>query len=203
MSVFEEIKARVNLTDAAHAYGFTTNRAGFISCPFHREKTPSLKLSANGRWHCFGCGAGGDVIDFTAQLFGLDKMGAVDKLNGDFHLGLDRHRQPNAKEREEIRRRQEVNNVHRQFEAWRSSFINDLNGVCRVAHLALKNMGSWDKLTEQETEAIRRQAQAEYLADTLSHGSGTEQMEIFRCKRGVSTWTEPILKGLPRRSMTA
>ena len=36
-------------------------------CPFHNDKTPSMKLDR--RYHCFGCGADGDVIDFTAALY--------------------------------------------------------------------------------------------------------------------------------------
>ena len=36
-------------------------------CPFHNDKTPSMKLDQ--RYHCFGCGADGDVIDFAAALY--------------------------------------------------------------------------------------------------------------------------------------
>ncbi len=44
-------------------------------CPFHNDKTPSLKLDR--RYHCFGCGADGDVIDFAAALYGLGKKEAA------------------------------------------------------------------------------------------------------------------------------
>lgn len=40
-------------------------------CPFHDDKHPSMKVDR--RFHCFGCQADGDVIDFTARLFGLNK----------------------------------------------------------------------------------------------------------------------------------
>ena len=41
-------------------------------CPFHQEKTPSLRVNEDkGVFHCFGCGASGDVLDFVIQLDGL------------------------------------------------------------------------------------------------------------------------------------
>lgn len=47
-------------------------------CPFHNEKTPSCSVSPDkGLFHCFGCGAGGDVITFTMQIENLDYIEAV------------------------------------------------------------------------------------------------------------------------------
>ncbi len=47
-------------------------------CPFHNEKTPSFTVySDKGNYHCFGCGAGGDVITFIRQVENLDYMDAV------------------------------------------------------------------------------------------------------------------------------
>ncbi len=78
--IFTEAKNAVTLPDAARAYGFTPNRAGFICCPFHTEKTPSLKLYER-RFRCFGCGVGGDVVDFVGMIFGLEPLEAVKRLN--------------------------------------------------------------------------------------------------------------------------
>lgn len=47
-------------------------------CPFHDERTPSFTVDAEqGLYHCFGCGAGGDVIDFVQQAEGCDFLEAV------------------------------------------------------------------------------------------------------------------------------
>ena len=47
-------------------------------CPFHNEKTPSFTVFADkANYHCFGCGAGGDVITFIRQIENLDYMEAV------------------------------------------------------------------------------------------------------------------------------
>jgi len=45
-------------------------------CPFHSEKTPSFGVNAEGVWHCFGCGKGGDIYDFIELRDGVDFRGA-------------------------------------------------------------------------------------------------------------------------------
>lgn len=50
-------------------------------CPFHNEHTPSFNVNpATGRYKCFGCGVGGDVITFVREVHGLDFVGAVEWL---------------------------------------------------------------------------------------------------------------------------
>jgi DNA primase len=52
-------------------------------CPFHDEKSPSLSVSpSRGLYHCFGCGAGGDVIRFVQNIEHLDFTEAVERLAG-------------------------------------------------------------------------------------------------------------------------
>lgn len=60
--------------------GEKPNHAGFIRCPFHNEKTASCKIEKN-RFHCFGCGADGDVIDWVMKMEGKDFLTAVRELN--------------------------------------------------------------------------------------------------------------------------
>lgn len=54
-------------------------------CPFHDDRSPSLSLyqSIGGwRWHCFGCGVGGDVIDWVAKLNNTPAIDAAAMLSG-------------------------------------------------------------------------------------------------------------------------
>lgn len=86
---FAAIKAAVPAREAALRYGLAVGRNDMAICPFHGEKTPSLKLYPGDRgFYCFGCGAGGDVINFTARLFNLTNKQAAEKLDADFSLGL-------------------------------------------------------------------------------------------------------------------
>ena len=83
------IKSQINMIDICRTYGFNIQRGNFICCPFHNEKTPSLKLyDGNRGFYCFGCGEHGSVIDFVMRYFNLDFPKAISKLNDDFGLGL-------------------------------------------------------------------------------------------------------------------
>lgn len=77
-NVFEAVKQSVTTRQAAEIYGVPVGRNGMACCPFHDDKHPSMKVDR--RFHCFGCQADGEVIDFTARLFGLNKKEAALKL---------------------------------------------------------------------------------------------------------------------------
>lgn len=101
MNYAADIKRAVTTADACRAYGIHINAAGFAQCPFHREKTASMKIYPGDRgWNCFGCGQHGDVIDLVAGLYGLTFMEAISKLNDDFHVGLPINRKIGQNRRE-------------------------------------------------------------------------------------------------------
>jgi hypothetical protein len=103
--LFSRVREAVPMQAAAERYGFEPNRAGFINCPFHSEDTASLKIYPGSRgWHCFGCGAGGDVTEFVRRLFRLDPRAALLRLDHDFHLGLIGGPVPGRAEADRMRR---------------------------------------------------------------------------------------------------
>ena len=86
-----QIKEHLTARQVVELYGFHPDRGGYIQCPFHTgDNHGSLKVYDGSKtgWHCFGCGAGGSVIDFVMRLFGLSFAQACLKLNCDFGLGL-------------------------------------------------------------------------------------------------------------------
>ena len=87
MNVFEAVKQSVTTRQAAEHYGIRVNRNGMAVCPFHNDKHPSMKVDR--RFHCFGCQADGDVIDFVAKLYGLTGKEAAMKLAEDFSVSYD------------------------------------------------------------------------------------------------------------------
>jgi len=84
VTIFETVREQIALLDAAQLYGISS-RNGNVRCIFHADNTPSMKLY-DDHFHCFGCGAHGDVTDFTAQIYGLSKIEAARKLCSDFGL---------------------------------------------------------------------------------------------------------------------
>lgn len=81
-----EIRRTVDFKDAVQRYGVALNAKGFSHCPFHGERTASFRAYSD-HGYCFGCGWHGDLIAFVRQMFGLDFLGALDKINDDFSLG--------------------------------------------------------------------------------------------------------------------
>ena len=85
--LFALVKSNVTPRQAAERYGLVINRSGFAVCPFHAEKTGSLKFFGNGTAHCFGaCGRNYDAVDIASVLTGLKALDAAKLICADFGL---------------------------------------------------------------------------------------------------------------------
>ena len=75
-------------------YGYRPDSRGFMPCPFHRDSQASLKIydfnssSAGRGWYCFGCHAGGSVLDFVMKHDSCSFPTAVRAVDGHLSLGL-------------------------------------------------------------------------------------------------------------------
>ena len=64
----DDIKRTYSMVSVIGRYGFHPNRAGFISCPFHTgDRTASMKIYEKD-FHCFACGAHGDIFEFIMRM---------------------------------------------------------------------------------------------------------------------------------------
>ena len=81
--LIDEIRSSNDIVDVISQY-VTLKRSGrnyFGLCPFHREKSPSFSVSPDKQiFHCFGCGAGGNVIHFISKIEGLDFKDTLEML---------------------------------------------------------------------------------------------------------------------------
>ncbi len=117
MNVFEAVKQSVTTRQAAEHYGIHVGRNGMACCPFHHDKTPSMKLDR--RYHCFGCGADGDVIDFAAALYGLGKKDAAVQLAQDFGLSYEDWKPPGKAKKPKPRQKSRRNSFRKQNRCFR------------------------------------------------------------------------------------
>ncbi|SNS25098.1 DNA primase [Humidesulfovibrio mexicanus] len=81
--VIQAIKQRINIAEMVRRYVSLRPAGGRLMglCPFHQEKTPSFSVNeAEGFFYCFGCQAGGDVLDFYQRVNGLEFKDALEHL---------------------------------------------------------------------------------------------------------------------------
>ncbi len=97
----DEIRSKVSIVDVVGAKVklVRKNREYTGLCPFHNEKTPSFTVNeAKGFYHCFGCGAHGDIIKFEMEANGLPFMDAVTKLANKAGLKVPKFNKENEEE---------------------------------------------------------------------------------------------------------
>jgi DNA primase (bacterial type) len=113
----DEIKRRVKLRDVLKRYGgMEPDRKGFCRCPFHGEKTASMKIyDSNDSFYCFGCGQGGNAVNLCAAFCGISYLDALKRIDADFGLNvfrptsaMERTRQAAKRELEQRRKEQQA-----------------------------------------------------------------------------------------------
>ena len=158
MNQFESVKAAVTLRQAAKAYGLRVLPNGMTCCPFHEDRHPSMKLNED-YFFCFGCGASGDVIDFTARLFGISLKDAAEKLAADFSIN------PRPPEQSEIP------NCHAEPSHDRERLcicvLQEYLRHLRIWQLRYRPETPGDSIHPRFTEAMKALSTVNYLLDCL------------------------------------
>ena len=163
MDLFTQIKMAVFVKEAAEHYGLEVNRGNMVCCPFHNDRTPSMKLNED-YFYCFGCGATGDVIDFVARLFNLSSYDAAKKLAYDF--GIDPDKPPVAAA---LRKPQ-----YPLAKAFQKEALHCQRVLCDYLHLLERGKVQYapktpeDSIDDRFVEACQMLDYIEYLADTLT-----------------------------------
>lgn len=179
MTLFQTVKEAVSTRQAAGRYGVQVGKGGMACCPFHPDKTPSMKVDS--RFHCFGCGADGDVIAFTAKLFGLRPVEAARKLAADFAVPF------SEKERGQPRRfsakKRETPRVSPE-ERYRLAEARCFRTLCRYFHL----LEDWERefapknpdepLHPRFLEAVQKKDAVSHWLEVLQCGSVAEKAPL-------------------------
>lgn len=117
MNIFEEVKSAVDINTAAEYYGLNVKKDTAL-CPFHNEKTGSLKLY-HDHFYCFGCREHGDVIKLTGKLLGLSPIDSARRLAADFNVIIHDDFKPKEQTRNKASPKKVVTYRERENRAYR------------------------------------------------------------------------------------
>ncbi len=184
-----QVRRAVPARAAAEHYGFTPNRAGYIRCPFHNERTASLKLYDDGGWYCFGCHAGGDSIDFVMRLFGLEFRQAVVRLDMDFSLNLTGKQPAPAARSAVLEARRREGERRRELEAEIKNLTKEHLRLHRNRQLYRPSGPNAEELHPLFAEALKKLPDVAYRLD---------EAEILLCR--IKSCAAPVGRAKPGHS---
>lgn len=140
----EQIKSRVTIADVISKYSPSSEiKKDLMHCPFHTEKTASFKIYQNNNsFYCFGCGVGGDQINFVAKMLNLSYYEALKRVDEDFMLNVfaqkisksvlqkriyEQEKKRLAAEKAKLKRQAEENKLISFFKGLRNQLENEPN----------------------------------------------------------------------------
>lgn len=189
MNVFDAVKQFVTTRQAAEMYGLKISRNNMASCPFHNDRTPSMKV--DNRFHCFGCGADGDVIDFVSRLYGISSLEAAQKTASDFGISYDRNPKK-VTPKKAIRKKTDAQ-IYAEAEQRCFRVLSDYYHLMKNWEIDYApNMDDeiWNPLF---VEALQRKTHLEYLLDILVFGEIEEKaLLVMECGKEVASLEQRI-----------
>ncbi|XCP86188.1 CHC2 zinc finger domain-containing protein [Roseburia hominis] len=165
MNVFEAVKQSVTIRQAAEQYGIRVSRNGMCVCPFHKDKNPSMKVDR--RFHCFGCQADGDVIDFVARLYGLPVKEAALRLAQDFSIPYEDRELPVRRRAKPPPRKETPEQQFKRMERYCFRVLSDYYHLLSRWEKEFAPQAPGEERNPLFTEALQRKSHVGYLLDVL------------------------------------
>ena len=183
MNLFESVRGAVTAREAAEHYGLKVKRNGMAVCPFHNDRDPSMKLDL--RYHCFGCGADGDAIDFVGRYFGLKPAEAARKLAEDFGISYEDTRNRQTDKKAQKRSVPTVEQKAARLEKKLNDWLRHAADVLLYYRGLLKNWEENHRPGSPEDEwhplfceALQNKTKIDYYLDCLLCGDEKEQLDF-------------------------
>lgn len=121
-------------------------------CPFHNDKNPSMKVDR--RFHCFGCQADGDVIDFAARLYGLPVKEAALRLAQDFSIPYEDREPPGMSRAKPPPRQETPEQQFKRMERYCFRVLSDYYHLLRRWEKEFAPQTPWEEWNPLFTEAL-------------------------------------------------
>ncbi|AFK86972.1 MULTISPECIES: CHC2 zinc finger domain-containing protein [Thermoanaerobacterium] len=179
---FQEVKTSVTLLEAIERYGLNPIKKGsryWALCPFHADKNPSMAIYDEA-YHCYGCQAHGDVIDFTARYFNITPLEATKKLASDFGIRLEGSK-PSKEAQRKIRQKQELDKLYKEYN---KKFNEVYDYLCRLNQLYQKIKQAIETPEDMDipefVEACHMQDIVQYWLNVLLDGNIKEKIQVLK-----------------------
>lgn len=154
----EEIKQQYSMRDVAAMYGIYPDRSGMIHCPFHRgDREASMKIYKKD-FHCFGCGANGDIFSFVQQMDNLTFKEAFAFLGGTYEQSAaSRFRVYHAKKQREMNEKAEIAKAEKKrincdlitvYRRWIRKLAPFSDAWCDCQNELTRQIGIFEELNE-------------------------------------------------------
>lgn len=173
----EELKQAVKIRDLLSQYGISVDRKGFCCCPFHNEKTGSMKVyDKTNSFHCFGCGVSGDVFTFIQKMDNCDFKTAFIKLGGTYKAMSDNERIVANTKRERERKQREL------VEAAETELRHELGFVLSLINYCIKHL---EPMSDEWVFCQNKKPIMEAYWDELMGGKEINEINVYRACREV------------------
>jgi len=152
--------------------GFTVKQKGralWLSCPFHEDKTPSLKINPDKQtFYCFSCNSGGDSIAFIQKLHGLTFKEALNYLNieGNHPVKIDHKGQTKRQ-------------LLKAFRSWEHEYLRQLTDYYREIYNLLKSCSDMEEIKLFAID-LHRLPIVEHHMEILFNGTDEEKYDLYQ-----------------------
>ena len=173
MSPFEAVKQSTSARQVAEFYGAKVNKTGMCKCPFHNDKTPSMKI--DNRFYCFGCNETGDAVDYVSKLFGIGLREAAIKICEDLSLEYDKTTQKTKPVSRPIRPQKSETQIFAEAQKYIFKVLSDFHGMLKKWKKEYEPRSPDEEFHPHFVEALHKIDSVEYHLDTLLEGDSTDR----------------------------
>ncbi|MDE6182474.1 MAG: hypothetical protein K2F59_04645 [Eubacteriales bacterium] len=174
MNIFEKVKEEISMIDLINYLGIKTTKNNYIVCPFHKEKTASLKIYEKS-YYCFGCQSNGTVIDFIKNYMGLNTLESTEYLAKAFRVSI---KKMTIREQYAYEKAKKEQRDNKRFDKWVKKAFDILLDYHRILY---HNSFEYNLENELYVEAIHKLPLIQYYLEWLED----EAYEFYKINRKV------------------
>lgn len=176
MGVFDEVKERVTAREVMERAGIVFNRNNMCRCPFHQDKTASMKVKpTDKKYFCFGCGEKGDAIDFVAKYYNRSPREAAMQIADEFGIIYDSSVRSPPKP---VRREKSPMQILEETKTKTYRVLSDYLHLLKEWERNFRPE-SMEKIDERYVEAVQNREKVEFQLDTLLWGTEDEKEAVI------------------------